>query len=91
MVLAGLLHDTGALSLKERLDILQFEIENPYKHAELGYLLLKDFELFSKKWLFLSVTTIHAGTKAEAGSSEGMRYLWVAIFYIWLTEWLYSS
>jgi HD-GYP domain-containing protein (c-di-GMP phosphodiesterase class II) len=45
---AGLLHDSGALSLKERLDIIQFKVENPYEHAELGYLLFKGFELFSK-------------------------------------------
>lgn len=45
---AGLLHDSGAFSLKEKLDLLQFEVENPYKHAKLGYLLFKGFEPFSK-------------------------------------------
>jgi HD-GYP domain-containing protein (c-di-GMP phosphodiesterase class II) len=48
LLLAGLLHDSGAFSLKEKLDILQFEGENLYKHAEVGYLLFKDFEPFSK-------------------------------------------
>ena len=48
LILAGLLHDCGAFSLKERLDLLQFDAENPYKHAELGYILFKEFEPFSK-------------------------------------------
>lgn len=48
LLLAGLLHDSGALSLKERLDTLQFELKNPHKHAELGCLLLKRFKPFSK-------------------------------------------
>jgi len=48
LILAGLLHDIGALSLQDRLNTLQFEIENPYEHAELGYLLLKEYEPFSR-------------------------------------------
>jgi len=45
--LASTIHDIGAFSLKERLNIIKFEIENPYQHAEKGYLLIKDFPLFS--------------------------------------------
>jgi HD-GYP domain-containing protein (c-di-GMP phosphodiesterase class II) len=41
LVLASMLHDIGALSLSEKLTALQFEIENPHQHAEIGYLLLK--------------------------------------------------
>jgi HD-GYP domain-containing protein (c-di-GMP phosphodiesterase class II) len=52
LLLAGSLHDIGALSLKERLNLLQFDVENPHRHAELGYLLLKGFEPF------LSVATL---------------------------------
>ncbi|MFQ6083564.1 MAG: HD-GYP domain-containing protein [Candidatus Aminicenantia bacterium] len=48
LVIAGALHDIGAISLKERLDTLNFEIEDPHRHAELGYLLIKTFEPFSK-------------------------------------------
>ncbi len=48
LLLAGALHDTGALSLKERLDALQFEIAEPLKHAEQGYVLLKRFKPFQK-------------------------------------------
>ncbi len=53
LVLAGLLHDSGAFSLRERLDILQFEMGSPHKHAEIGYLLLKGFEPFSKAALLV--------------------------------------
>ncbi len=44
LILAGALHDSGALSLEERLDFLEFETANPHRHAELGYLLLKGFD-----------------------------------------------
>ncbi|MEW5815190.1 MAG: HD domain-containing protein, partial [Spirochaetota bacterium] len=33
LVLAGALHDIGSLSLKSRLETLDFEIKMPYKHA----------------------------------------------------------
>lgn len=48
LVIAGAFHDIGALSLKERLDALHFEIENPYQHAETGYHLLKIFSPLSQ-------------------------------------------
>lgn len=48
LVIAGALHDIGALSFKERIDALQFELENPYKHAEMSYRLLKTYLPFSK-------------------------------------------
>ncbi|MCL5773884.1 MAG: HD domain-containing protein [Firmicutes bacterium] len=44
ILLAGALHDSGALSLQEKLDTLQFEMVDPYKHAKTGYLLIKMFE-----------------------------------------------
>ncbi len=44
IVLAGALHDSGALSLRERLDALRFDAEDPFEHAELGFLLLAGFE-----------------------------------------------
>lgn len=43
VTVAGLLHDVGAFSLKERLDLLEFEMDHPFEHAEKGYLLLKTF------------------------------------------------
>lgn len=48
LILAGLVHDSGALYLKERLAILEFDMEAPYRHAETGYLLLRNFEPFHK-------------------------------------------
>lgn len=48
LAIAGALHDIGALSLKERLDALHFEVEDPYSHAEKGFYLLNLFKPFSK-------------------------------------------
>lgn len=47
LMLAGLLHDIGAISVKDRLEALQFEIESPNLHAELGYRLVRTFHSFS--------------------------------------------
>lgn len=48
LIMAGLLHDIGGISLKERLNILHFEeVEKFYRHAEIGYLLLRSFEPLS--------------------------------------------
>lgn len=46
LTMAGALHDIGAFSLSERLDLLEFEDKEPGKHSIAGYLLLKDFEPF---------------------------------------------
>lgn len=48
IVLAGMLHDIGALSLKERLDLLQFETQNPHRHAEIASRLLFSFPRLRK-------------------------------------------
>ncbi|QTA90767.1 HD domain-containing phosphohydrolase [Desulfonema magnum] len=47
LILAGLLHDIGAFSLKNRTEILQFEFPNPHEHAENGFRLLKNLSGFS--------------------------------------------
>lgn len=47
LLVAGALHDIGALSLKERLDALEFEVSDAQRHAEVGYLLLNNFDAFS--------------------------------------------
>jgi HD-GYP domain-containing protein (c-di-GMP phosphodiesterase class II) len=44
---AGAMHDIGAFSLQERLDLLGFEDSKPGLHAMAGYLLLKDFKPFA--------------------------------------------
>ena len=43
LIFAGLLHDIGAFSLRQRLDLFRFEFEDPLDHARLSYQLLKDF------------------------------------------------
>ena len=45
LIMAGLLHDIGGLSLRDRMDALHFEEDgNFYRHAEVGCLLLRTFE-----------------------------------------------
>ena len=44
LVLAGALHDIGAFSLKERLDVLTFDAGDTQKHADVGYALLNLFK-----------------------------------------------
>ncbi|AZR73977.1 phosphohydrolase [Anoxybacter fermentans] len=48
LIIAGILHDIGAFSLKERLSSLNFELDFPHQHAEKGYFLLKIFEPFAR-------------------------------------------
>jgi len=47
LILAGASHDIGAFSLKERMELMQFEVEDTYTHARIGYSLLKMFEPLS--------------------------------------------
>ncbi|MBI5624066.1 MAG: HD domain-containing protein [Elusimicrobia bacterium] len=44
---AAALHDIGALSLKERLDTLEFELDRPHEHGASGHLLLRGFAPFA--------------------------------------------
>jgi HD-GYP domain-containing protein (c-di-GMP phosphodiesterase class II) len=47
---AALLHDIGAtpLSIKEKNDIIEFDVNKPYKHCLLGYMLLSNYKPFEK-------------------------------------------
>jgi HD-GYP domain-containing protein (c-di-GMP phosphodiesterase class II) len=45
--MAGALHDIGALSLNDQLDILEFEDKKPDEHCIAGSLILKTFQPFS--------------------------------------------
>lgn len=45
LTMAALLHDIGALSLRERVELLEFEEKDPYRHTIAGYVLLKDQDL----------------------------------------------
>ena len=46
LTVAGALHDIGAFSLQDRLDLLEFEDTHPGEHARAGHLLLKAFKPF---------------------------------------------
>ncbi|HEY7528156.1 MAG TPA: HD domain-containing phosphohydrolase [Candidatus Deferrimicrobiaceae bacterium] len=48
LAIAGALHDIGAFSLSDRLDLLDFEEAKPMQHSIAGYLLLKDFPPLSR-------------------------------------------
>lgn len=48
LAVAGALHDVGALSLREKLKIMVFEMEKPHDHAIKGYLLLNMFAPFAQ-------------------------------------------
>lgn len=43
VLLAGMLHDIGALSLQEKMNTLYFEVAAPHRHAEAGAYLLRPF------------------------------------------------
>lgn len=44
LAVAGFIHDIGALYLRERLDLMHFELAGPHQHAQRGYELLRLFE-----------------------------------------------
>lgn len=46
--IAGALHDIGAFSLAERLELLEFETTDEGAHARAGYLLLRGFKPFER-------------------------------------------
>lgn len=48
ILIAAALHDVGAFSLRERLEIMRFETEAPEVHADAGYRLLRAFPLFER-------------------------------------------
>ena len=48
LLLAAALHDSGAFSLRERLEIMEYEIRHPGQHAVAGFRLLKSFPHFEK-------------------------------------------
>lgn len=48
LLLAGMLHDIGAVALKERLALLEFGPASPHGHAELGSQLLAPFAPFAR-------------------------------------------
>jgi HD-GYP domain-containing protein (c-di-GMP phosphodiesterase class II) len=70
LILAALMHDIGAFSLSERLDALNFEIENPHKHAEIGAGLLLGFEPLADAATLILCHHQHWGN-GEGASRDG--------------------
>lgn len=46
LVIAASLHDIGALTVKERNDLIHMDVENPMPHARIGCYMLESFKLF---------------------------------------------
>lgn len=46
--MASILHDIGAIAVKDRAKLASFEVKGPHLHAELGDILLRKFSLFKK-------------------------------------------
>lgn len=67
LAIAGALHDVGAFSLREKMNIMAFEMENPHHHAFKGYLLLQMFEPFAHIANFVQ---FHHVPWEEGGGSE---------------------
>ncbi len=43
LVISASLHDIGAISIKERDELIKMDVENPHPHAVLGSMMLKSF------------------------------------------------
>ncbi len=71
-VVAALLHDIGAFSLEERVDLLKFEEREPHKHSVAGYLLLRDFPPFERAATLIKHHHVdwRNGKGAEQGGEE---------------------
>ena len=48
LFIAAALHDIGSFSIKERINILNFETNNPHTHARIGYGMLREFDPFQQ-------------------------------------------
>jgi HD-GYP domain-containing protein (c-di-GMP phosphodiesterase class II) len=48
IIMAGLIHDLGAITLQEKLKIKHYNLESTQSHAELGYILIRLFRPFEK-------------------------------------------
>jgi HD-GYP domain-containing protein (c-di-GMP phosphodiesterase class II) len=64
--IAGALHDIGAFSLAERLDMLEFETTDQGIHARAGYILLREFKPFDR----VAETVLHHHLRWGNGQGE---------------------
>jgi HD-GYP domain-containing protein (c-di-GMP phosphodiesterase class II) len=71
LAMAGALHDIGAFSLAERLDLLDFEASDEGAHCRAGALLLRHFPPFAR--IAESVEFHHRPWENGEGASEGGR------------------
>lgn len=53
LIIAGALHDAGALSLKEKIELLKFDTDALWQHAEMGYRLVGKFKPFTRVSFFI--------------------------------------
>ena len=85
--LASLLHDVGLLSLHERLNALQFEIDfedtELSQHGYLGQFLIKDYFPFAEAAPLMDIIIYSGGT----GTTTGLTTIlcWEARLFIWPT------
>lgn len=84
LVLAGALHDVGALALKERMDLLEFEAQDVGDHAELGYLFLSRSTLIPG--IALTVRYHHQHWLDGAGAHSGHVPVPLASHYLHLAD-----
>ena len=72
LVLAASLHDIGALTVAERDDLIQMDVQNPHPHAILGSLMLEPFHYFKDISKIIRYHHIYwnDGTAADAISDE---------------------
>jgi len=66
VAIAGALHDIGAFSLAERLDMLEFETADQGTHARAGYILLREFKPFER----IAETVLHHHLPWRNGQGE---------------------
>lgn len=64
--IAGALHDIGAFSLSERLDLMEFETADRGAHSRAGYTLLREFKPFAR----IAETVLHHHLHWRDGQGE---------------------
>lgn len=69
IIFAGAMHDMGLLTLKDRMGVLEFDAEDTYRHAEIGYRALKRLEQFSK----IAVLIRYHHTKWDNGKGSEIK------------------
>lgn len=76
LMLGGMLHDCGAMSFKTKLEALRFDfdLENPHKHAEVGYVFLRQFETLFKELSAMEMSTMVRYHHVSWNKGEGCQW-----------------